>query len=57
MTRLIAALALLAPLPLGAHAPMIAEGELTEAAPFQIDDPEHSKAIYGALDGTPEYYS
>lgn len=57
MTRLITALALILPLPLAAHAPMIAEGDLSREAPFQIDDPEHSKAIYGELNGSPEFYT
>lgn len=56
MSRLIAAIALITPLPLMAHAPMIVDGELSETAPFMIDDPEHSKALYGQLDGTPDYY-
>lgn len=56
MSRLIAALALIAPLPALAHAPVIVEGDLSESAPFLIDDPEHSKALYGQLDGAPDYY-
>jgi len=57
MTRLIAAIAFILPLPVVAHAPMMAEGDLSMESPFQIDDPEHSKAIYGELNGSPEYYS
>ena len=39
-----------------AHAPAINDAESTAEAPFRIDDPEHSKAIYAELDGDADYY-
>ena len=39
-----------------AHAPAINDQPSTAQAPFLIDDPEHSKAIYAELDGDADYY-
>ena len=42
--------------PLLAHEPVIDTGERSAAAPFVIDEPEHSKAIYAELDGDADVY-
>lgn len=41
-----------------AHAPVLDDGQFakTKTAPFLIDDPEHSKAIYSELSGAPHFY-
>lgn len=41
-----------------AHSPILHDDEAsyTINSPFEIDDPEHSKAVYSELKGSPEYY-
>ena len=41
-----------------AHAPVINDGAfaMTSASPYEIADPEHSKAIYSELTGAPQYF-
>lgn len=39
-----------------AHVPVLDTAPKTAAAPFVIDDAEHSKAIYAILDGDADYY-
>lgn len=41
-----------------AHAPVINDGSvaMTVAAPFEISEPEHSKAIFSELTGAPQAY-
>lgn len=52
---LLLALALAAS-PAAAHSPVISTDAKTAEAPWVIDEPEHSKAIFAMLDGDPDYY-
>jgi hypothetical protein len=42
--------------PAFAHLPVLDTGPKTLATPFEIEDAEHSKAIYAILDGDADYY-
>jgi len=55
MLRLIALFALLGT-PLFAHSPMMDLSPKTREAPFIIDNPEHSKAIFSELVGAAQYF-
>lgn len=55
MLRLIALLSLTAT-PVLAHAPVLELNPKTREAPMVIDEPEHSKAIFSELTGTPQYF-
>lgn len=41
-----------------AHSPILSDNEAsyTVNSPFEVEDPEHSKAIYSELKGAPEYF-
>jgi hypothetical protein len=59
MPRLLCVLIIAAlPHALWAHSPVLndANAAMTKSAPFLIDEPEHSKAIYSELSGAPHYY-
>jgi hypothetical protein len=55
MLRLIALIALLAT-PALAHSPVLNLADKPKDAPFVIDEPEHSKAIFSELTGAAQYY-
>lgn len=42
--------------PAAAHSPVLDPSARTEDSPFLIEEPEHSKAIFSELDGTPHFY-
>ena len=58
MRNLIVALLLVAASPISAHSPVINDGDepMTVDAPYIIEEPEHSKAIFSELEGEPHYY-
>ena len=58
MRNLIVALLLVAASPILAHSPVINDGDepMTVDAPYIIEEPEHSKAIFSELEGEPHYY-
>ena len=39
-----------------AHTPVLDMNSKNVSAPYEIDDAEHSKAIYSELDGDPDFY-
>jgi hypothetical protein len=43
---------------LSAHSPVLNVNEfaMTRESPFEIEEPEHSKAIFSTLDGSPHIY-
>lgn len=58
MRNVIVSLFLLVASPMLAHSPVINDGTepMTIEAPYIIEEPEHSKAIFSVLDGEPHYY-
>ena len=58
MRNLIVALLLVVASPILAHSPVINNGDepMTVDAPYIIEEPEHSKAIFSELEGEPHYY-
>ena len=56
--RIIFWLIILLPSIVTAHSPIInsKKYEMKKADPFQIENPEHSKAIFSELKGSAEYY-
>lgn len=58
MRLTIAVVTILAATPVLAHAPVINNGEVAmdRSAPYVIEEPEHSKAIFSELTGAPHYY-
>ena len=58
MRYFLASLMIITSTMVNAHAPVINDGsnEMTIENPFEIENPEHSKAVFAELTGKPHYY-
>lgn len=58
MRFLVSSLAIVLATSAAAHAPVINKGQspMTADAPYVVEDPEHSKAIFSELTGAPQFY-